>query len=1676
MATTNKNSWPISSKSRTKLNAFRYNEENPWTETATSKDETRIGHVDKENQSSWLNGVVAQVHTSKETDDTQPQSAPLTEETALTDQPKLVKDCPQTPGNRIPLEDLISNAEDAFESVQGSDVTPIDHVIWQHVPASSNPDASSQTPARRRKKRRHSSSPAGSPSRETSKKAHKEPLDLQSIQALFKTPQHDLAAELWNNYVDKNMVDGADELPAPRLANLLSSSPQTPVSGRTSRDSSGLRRSISCVAEWPSSRAKRRKVNRQDSDSGRGIFSRTRSNVLDSGNGKSSRINFLLERIEKSLHPPSQSDMGPPNSSPLRQRMDAQRCRSSSPILDRQSGVNAEATKSAQLSELTEQLLPVRCQSLQDSDSEFGCDDLDEDFLNLAEDAGDPFIDTSGQHKDIALLGSSAGSKAKANANHVEISSSGGQNVTSPKRNAPPLSLNNETKHDDSDDFDDDFGDDDFGVFDGELQDVLRNCGAEPAKVSEPHAAAQSTRQNETISLGPGNQTPAEGMHTSGPVVAPPSDDEFDDDLDIDAFEQTMEKSGKDSAYNLKSRKAIKRYQVVNSAESSYVNSRGRTQPEQVLSVKDEKTDARKVIILRESWFETPCEKDCFVHLVGDFDTFGQCIVDNSHNMIILHPDHLISATVVADSGDCQRRAVLQDRVKVIGQIERPQAFGIIFHEVFQKALMANQWDTESMRMLVEKVLENHIEELYTINMRTSDAVEDIMGKIPQIQAWADVFLQASPKANSVVEDRNGAKLNLSINKLLEVEEHVWSPMYGLKGNIDATVQVACVEKDTSRNLVVPLELKTGKRDTNQAHRAQTALYTLLLSDRYDVDVTFGLLYYLELSKTLSIRGIRHELVQMIQVRNRLAGYIRERTQLPPMLKKAQMCNKCYAKTPCLIYHKLSEDGNGDSSGLSDDFEAFTQHLNKDDRDFFRKWDDLLTKEEGNLIKFKRELWTLLSNEREALGRCFGDVVLDSHTVHEDQHGSRINRFKYTFRKRNATSGFSFAESQISVGEPIVVSDERGHFALANGYITHVHTSHVTVAVDRRLHRARAKTAGFNPISNQSFRGIMEVGKEGLSELEDPEEQMTYRIDKDEFSNGMALVRNNLICMMDKDLYQSRHLRRLVIASQPPVFKSASTAYTLPNSVSLNVDQKQAIEKVMRAKDYALVLGMPGTGKTTTIAHIIRALVAQGKSVLLTSYTHTAVDNILLKIRDDNVPILRIGAATKIHPDVQEFADLAAIPKKTIEELKHSYENPQVVATTCLGINHNIFNQRIFDYCIVDEASQITLPVCLGPIRMARTFILVGDHYQLPPLVQNKAAQEGGLDVSLFKLLSDAQPDSVVNLEHQYRMCEEIMLLSNTLIYSGRLKCGTPEVAARSLEIPDIHALAQFHAGDIISTQSRQEICLGKANGRCWLNDLLVPSAKTLLVNTDTLGAASLETAQGQRVVNHLEAVLCTQLVEALIACGISARDIGVITFYRSQLSLLRQNLRRYAPELEMHTTDKFQGRDKEIVILSCVRSNSENHVGELLRDWRRVNVAFTRARTKLLVLGSKSTLRDGNELLGKYVRLVESKGWVYDLPSSAAEDHTFSSVAFDSTQKPLTSPNLAKSPPSFKKPPNSPANQKLETREILSPSRSRNSSSRLKQPAKRGAKIFNGFSVVGNRPILQDLVNDIAG
>lgn len=704
----------------------------------------------------------------------------------------------------------------------------------------------------------------------------------------------------------------------------------------------------------------------------------------------------------------------------------------------------------------------------------------------------------------------------------------------------------------------------------------------------------------------------------------------------------------------------------------------------------------------------------------------------------------------------------------------------------------------------------------------------------------------------------------------------------------------------------------------------------------------YGILYYLETSEVGRIPAVRHELMHMVMQRNDLACYVRERLQLPPMLKHSHLCGKCYAQKSCFLYNKLAEDGTGGNIKAKDKFDGLVRSLKPHDQDFFKKWDHLLTKEESEMMKFRRELWTMLSTEREKLGRCFANIIIEPGSATEQEGGTKINRFRYTFTKHKSTAGFSFTESQITVGEPIVISDEKGHFALANGYVTGIGKRRVTVAVDRRLHNARTRRLSFNSQTNQVFAGIMQVARGGSSppqtQAQRATEPVLYRLDKDEFSNGMATIRNNLIQVMDNEVFKARELRSLVIEGTAPNFKPTPTAYTVQTQsaqMAMNSDQEGAIERVMAAQDYALVLGMPGTGKTTTIAHIIRALVAKGKSVLLTSYTHTAVDNILLKIRHDNIGILRLGAVAKVHSEVQDFAILAAQPKQSLEELKSSWFEPPVVATTCLGINHPIFSQRTFDYCIVDEASQITLPVCLGPIRMAKTFVLVGDHFQLPPLVQNKEALGGGLDVSLFKLLSERHPQAVVSLEHQYRMCADVMLLSNQLIYDGRLKCGNDDVAGRELSIPNPGALRKHHYGQRDTAPVPKSICRFPASPNCWLSRVLDPATKVLFLNTDPLLPTSLETVSGPRILNPLEAILTTQLLDAFLTAGIAPDAIGVITFYRSQLALLRQRLRHRGPvaTIEMHTADKFQGRDKEAVVVSCVRSNEAGNVGELLRD-----------------------------------------------------------------------------------------------------------------------------------------------
>jgi DNA replication ATP-dependent helicase Dna2 len=274
--------------------------------------------------------------------------------------------------------------------------------------------------------------------------------------------------------------------------------------------------------------------------------------------------------------------------------------------------------------------------------------------------------------------------------------------------------------------------------------------------------------------------------------------------------------------------------------------------------------------------------------------------------------------------------------------------------------------------------------------------------------------------------------------------------------------------------------------------------------------------------------------------------------------------------------------------------------------------------------------------------RCFGNLVIDPEQNSVDRDREKINRFRYRFRRAESPSLLtqsksSFLNSQINLGDPIVVSDELGHFALANGFVTDLQPDYLYVNVDRRLHGARIRQAGFDATDNQVFNGIAEIPLNGVPKISSQLGSQiiattTYRIDKDEFKSGMAMARNNIIQLLTKQGDKKR--RELIVQGRDPIFanpgQGTQYSYLEQQRETLNIDQRKAVKKVLAAEDYALVLGMPGTGKTTTIAHIIRALVEDGKSVLLTSYTHTAVDNILLKLKNEGIKMLRLGSIAKV--------------------------------------------------------------------------------------------------------------------------------------------------------------------------------------------------------------------------------------------------------------------------------------------------------------------------------------------------------------------------------------------------------------------------------------------------------------
>ena len=450
----------------------------------------------------------------------------------------------------------------------------------------------------------------------------------------------------------------------------------------------------------------------------------------------------------------------------------------------------------------------------------------------------------------------------------------------------------------------------------------------------------------------------------------------------------------------------------------------------------------------------------------------------------------------------------------------------------------------------------------------------------------------------------------------------------------------------------------------------------------------------------------------------------------------------------------------------------------------------------------------------------------------------------------------------------------------------------------------------------------------------------------------------------------------------------------------LNPTQERAVNEVLWAKDVAIVHGPPGTGKTTTLVEAINETLMRESQVLVCAQSNMAVDWISEKLVDRGINVLRIGNPTRVndkmlgftyerrfesHPD---YPQLWAI-RKAIRELRKNrkkgsenyhqkmdrlksraaeielrinaelFGEARVIACTLVGSAHHLLEGMKFGTLFIDEAAQALEAACWIPMRRASRVILAGDHCQLPPTVKSIAALRAGLGKTLMERIAENKPEVVTLLKIQYRMNDEIMRFSSDWFYGGKVE-SAPQIKYRSV-------LDYDHPITWIDTSNEENQITIEGEDSPEDSASTSSSASASNQNSD-LNFKEQFVGESFGRINKAEAELTLlTLAEYFTKIGkqrvLEERiDVGIISPYRAQVQYLKKLIKKYEffkpyrRLISVNTVDGFQGQERDVILISLVRSNDEGQIG-FLKDLRRMNVAMTRARMKLIILGNKDTM-----------------------------------------------------------------------------------------------------------------------
>jgi len=1021
--------------------------------------------------------------------------------------------------------------------------------------------------------------------------------------------------------------------------------------------------------------------------------------------------------------------------------------------------------------------------------------------------------------------------------------------------------------------------------------------------------------------------------------------------------------------------------------------------------------------------------------MVPKLDNFnGQyhCIVGGSRGhpraMLVLYPDILLGGTRVAGSTQCPRQGFLEERITGGVGTNAACTKGTMYHSLFQTALLKGLRQASHLEQQAHQIVSSTPAALLDSNMTEHQAFSYLKGSIPKMIGMLNKFQRQTPLANAILSAGhvNGGEIKraAAIPEVLDIEEYIAAPKFGLKGYVDASIKLKLLpvgpHQNNSKNVagevvVAPLELKTGFPRVSD--EAQVLLYLLAMEERYGEPLNWGLLVNSNPKTDEPQRLVArqdHLLATLMAARNRLASAL-ARGSLPGLVESKSSCNRCFARTECMLTHAAIENPNAvaapaaaavgapdaknssfvdgmmygkDRDTLEATYQSETAHLSPKDKEFLRHWAALLDLEASGATKQRPEIWAMTGQAREAAGRCVTGLTI-IRAVKNEGSGSVM----YTFARR----GGGGVPSPFPPGEMLMLGVDGRHAGVGRGHFYESTPETLTVIMEKELREGllfpKGKLAGMG-IGGRTHSGVVCC---------DP--SVAWRLDKEEVGTTTPRIRGFLYSLFARSFdtdgredplsARAARLRKFIVDLEAPAAATSVTSgeQKLVHAVNeqarllnLNKEQHYAVRCAVLCKDYALVLGMPGAGKTTAIVAMVRSLASVGKRVLLTSYTNSAVDNVLLKLaemagNEDFIPFVRVGRESRVNPKLVDFTPSGAQHKATTAgELASLVDRVKIWGVSALGATDALIRRREFDVVIVDEAGQITLPSTIGPLLRGDTFVLVGDPHQLPPLVTNEEAVEKGLAEPLFARLAAAHPSAVVTLPVQYRMAVEIQVLPNLLSYNGQMMCASAAVAEQKLQFPRWASLAGTGATNASLPAFQQK--MGPAPS--WLVQALDPLRRVVFLDTSSMPAP--EVKIGEAVTNPSEADIILSLVTNAVRAGLPAQAIGLISPYNRQVSLL-DKLTRSAGlgATECLTIDKAQGRDKECVIVSLVKSNVEKETGKLLTDLRRVNVAITRAKAKLILIGDASTLKV-LPLFEKVLRECAKRKWIISVPAGALE------------------------------------------------------------------------------------------